>query len=130
MFAPIWNVKQFDFTHRKDPIRCYLSKVRLDLVAIAMKAYSAFPKAPALLEHHHQIVLCHIQDTGWERVLPHCRDAVGVFYSPSRLGWSQLEGRVWFILFSGALAQTETQTQGAVPTFFNCNRYSTSASMI
>ena len=24
-----------------------------------------FPKAPALLEPHHQIVLCHIQDTCW-----------------------------------------------------------------
>ena len=30
---------------------------------IAMKWYSAFPKAPALLEPYHQIVLCHIQDT-------------------------------------------------------------------
>ena len=30
---------------------------------MAMKGYSAFPKAPALLEPHHQIVYCHIQDT-------------------------------------------------------------------
>ena len=29
---------------------------RVDLGAIAMKRYSAFPKAPALLESHHQIV--------------------------------------------------------------------------
>ena len=34
---------------------------RLDLRARAMKKYSAFPKAPALLEPHHQIVLCHIR---------------------------------------------------------------------
>ena len=29
---------------------------RVDLGAIAMKGYSAFPKAPAFLEPHHQIV--------------------------------------------------------------------------
>ena len=29
---------------------------RLDLGAMAMKGYSIFPKAPALLEPHHQIV--------------------------------------------------------------------------
>ena len=28
---------------------------------MAMKGYSAFPKAPALLEPHHQIVYCHIR---------------------------------------------------------------------
>ena len=30
---------------------------------MAMKGYSAFPKAPALLEPHHQIVYGHILDT-------------------------------------------------------------------
>ena len=30
---------------------------------MAIKGYSAFPKAPALLEPHHQIILCYIQDT-------------------------------------------------------------------
>ena len=29
---------------------------RVDLGALAMKGYSAFSKAPALLEPHHQIV--------------------------------------------------------------------------
>ena len=37
-------------------------RVRVDLGATAMKGCSAFPKAPASLEPHHQIVLCHIQD--------------------------------------------------------------------
>ena len=32
-------------------------RARVDLEAIAMKEYSAIPKAPALLEPHHQIVL-------------------------------------------------------------------------
>ena len=32
-------------------------RARVDLGAMAMKGYSAFPKAPALLEPHHQIVI-------------------------------------------------------------------------
>ena len=39
--------------------------------AMAMKEYSAFLKAPALLEPHHQIILCNIQDTRWRGLLPH-----------------------------------------------------------
>ena len=48
------NVKQFYLTNRKDPIRCYCS-VRVDLVAMAMKGYFIFLKAPGL-EPHHQII--------------------------------------------------------------------------
>ena len=33
---------------------------------MAMKMYSAFPKAPALLKPDHKIVSCHIQDILWE----------------------------------------------------------------
>ena len=36
-------------------------RARVNLGAMAMKRYSAFPKAPALLEPHHRIVQCHIQ---------------------------------------------------------------------
>ena len=48
-----------------------------------MKEYSAYLKAPALLEPHHRIILCHIQDTclGWGLTL--CRGAIGVFFSPN-----------------------------------------------
>ena len=45
-------------------------RARVDLGAMAMKRYSAFPKAPALLEPHYQIVLCHIQDTRWASLTP------------------------------------------------------------
>ena len=41
--------------------------VRVDRGVIAMKGYSAFPKAPAFLELNHHIVYCHIQDTRWGR---------------------------------------------------------------
>ena len=53
---------------------------RVDLGVMAMKGYSAFPKALALLEPHHQIVYYHIQDTpcGGDGGggLPLCRGAV------------------------------------------------------
>ena len=58
---------------------------RVDLGAMVMKGYSTFPKAPALLEPHHPIILCQSR-TFIGGVLPLCREAVGVFYSPSRLG--------------------------------------------
>ena len=56
----------------------------VDLGMMAMKGYSAFLKAPALLEAHHQIALCHISRT-LTVGLPLCRDEASVFYSPSRL---------------------------------------------
>ena len=38
------------------PYQLLRLQARVDLGAVAMKEYSAFPKAPALLELHHQIV--------------------------------------------------------------------------
>ena len=38
-------------------------QARVDLGVMAMKGYSTIFKSPASLEPHHQIVLCHIQDT-------------------------------------------------------------------
>ena len=38
----------------------------MDSGTMTMKGYSAFPKAPGSLMPHHQIGLCHIQDTRWE----------------------------------------------------------------
>ena len=58
-------------------------QARVNLGVMAMEEYSAFSKAPALLKPHHQIVY---KDTRWGGVVPLCRDAVGVFYRPSRLG--------------------------------------------
>ena len=40
-----------------------------DLGAMAMKGYTAFPKASALLEPHHKIALCHIQVTRWSGLI-------------------------------------------------------------
>ena len=57
--------------------------------AMAEKGYSAFPKAPTLMEPHHQNVL--VSYTGHslrEEALLLCRDAVGVFYIPSWMGLS------------------------------------------
>ena len=46
-----------------------LFQARVDLGEMAMKGYYAFPKAPALLELHHQIALCYIQNTHLEGCL-------------------------------------------------------------
>ena len=63
----------------------------VDLCAMVMKGYSTFPKVPALLEPHEQIVQCHIKDICWGGVfLPLSRDAVGVFYSPSQADWDSI----------------------------------------
>ena len=48
-------------------------QARVDLVAKAIKWYSAFPKAPALLEPHHQIAYCYI-------VYKNCRSPAFLFY--------------------------------------------------
>ena len=42
-------------------------RARVDLGAMAMNGYSAFSKAPALLEPPHYVVSCHKQDTLWGR---------------------------------------------------------------
>ena len=59
-------------SYRQDLIGCY---------------HSAYPKAPALLEPHHQIVYYHIQNICWGLVLHLCRDAVGVFLSHGEFGF-------------------------------------------
>ena len=46
----------FYLTNREDPYQVLPFQVRMDLGAMAMKGYSTFPKTPALLEPHHQIV--------------------------------------------------------------------------
>ena len=74
-------------------------RARVDLGAMTIKGYSAFLKVPALLEPHHECVLCHIQDIrwwGWGGVLPFCRDVVGIYHSPSQLGHVQSVGILSF----------------------------------
>ena len=58
-------------------------RTRMYLGAMVIKGYSAFPKAHGLLELQ---LFSAISRTlvGW--VLPLCREAVDVFYSPNRLG--------------------------------------------
>ena len=54
MVSSIWPIDQVL------PLRA-----RVDLGAMAIKGYSAFPKVPRLLEPHHQTVYSHKQDTRW-----------------------------------------------------------------
>ena len=55
------------FNLKMGPYQVQPFRARADLGPMEMKGCSAFPKAPASLEPHHQIVQCHIQDThgGW-----------------------------------------------------------------
>ena len=82
-FALSLNVKQFYLTHRYEPIRGYHSGPEWTW---EQWQWRSTPHSQKL----HQIVLCSIQDThcGGGGVLPHSRDIVCVFYSPSRLGKS------------------------------------------
>ena len=52
-------------------------RAKVNLGAMAMKGFSAFPKNPALLEPHNEIA---------EGALPLWRDTVGIFNSPNQLG--------------------------------------------
>ena len=95
-------------------------RTRVDLGAMAMKGYSVFPKAPALLEPHHQIVYCHIQDTRWGVVLPLCREAVGVFYSPSRLGKISVEEKSTYAsVFKVTTATGDATKENPMKTIYN-----------
>ena len=59
-------------------------RARVDLGAMAMKGCSAFPKVITGTSSSDCLV-SYNQDTHCG-VLPRCREAVGVFYSPSRQG--------------------------------------------
>ena len=59
-----------------------------------IKEYSTFSKASELQRHHQiqfSVTLNCIFRTLVESVLPLSRDAVGVFYSPSRLGLRKID---------------------------------------
>ena len=71
---------------------------------MAMKAYSAFPKAPTLLELHYHMQFSIISRTLVRGLLPFCRDAVDVFYWPCRLDNRDLE--IILILFMTPLTYT------------------------
>ena len=56
-------------------------QARVDLGVMVMKGYSSFPKPPTLLEPRIRLFSV-ISRTFIEEVLPLCREAVSVFYSP------------------------------------------------
>ena len=65
-------------------------RVRANLRAIAVNVYSTFPKAQALLEPHHQIVQCHIQDTRWGSLTPLQRCSLCILQPFFLIGYDQL----------------------------------------
>ena len=78
------NNKYEDYSPKTLHDKNHLTSFQKFRQLIQWKRYSAFPKAPALLEPPYQIVLCNISGHSlWGGVLTLCRDAIGVFYSLS-----------------------------------------------
>ena len=63
---------------------------RVDLKVMAMEGYSAFLKASALLETSSSGCLVSYPGYSLGGVLPLCREAVDVFYSPSQMSHKRL----------------------------------------
>ena len=82
LFALSLNVKQFYLTNREDPFRCYHSRPECVLQILQSSSIIGVSLSDCLESYPE-----HSLERG---VLPHCRDAVGVFYSPSRLDKASL----------------------------------------
>ena len=62
--------------------------VRVDLRAMTVNGYSAFSKAPALLEPYNQIVLCYTQDTRWGGSEPSA-EVQSVYFTAFLADWTK-----------------------------------------
>ena len=72
------------------PYQVLPCRARLDQGAMAMKGCSVFPKAPALLGPHHQIVSCHIKDTHLGGGLTHLQSCSRYILQPQATGQSKV----------------------------------------
>ena len=79
------------FDPYRGPYQVFPLQTRVDLRAMAIKGYSTFPKAPALLEPRHQIVYFHIQETRWGRLRQRCNRCI-LQPQPTRqwVGWFEV----------------------------------------
>ena len=87
LFALILNVKQLFLTHRYDLIRCYHSRLEWTREQCQWRGTPHFPK----LKYYWSLTIWLFSVISRtlvvEMALPLYRDAVRVFFSPSRLGW-------------------------------------------
>ena len=88
LFIYSLNVKQFYSTHREDPFRCYLSSSEWTWEQWQWRGtlYSPKPQGWWLTFRWFNVISWTLVMLG---VLTLCRNAVSVFYSPSRLGGSK-----------------------------------------
>ena len=63
---------------------------RVDLESMAMKGYTASPKAPALQEPHDQIAYCYIQDPRYKESYPSAE--MQSVYPTTSANWSSKTG--------------------------------------
>ena len=96
LFSCIWPIVRI--------LLCATIRARVDLGAMAMKGYSAFPKAPALLELYDQMQFCIIYRTlvGWGVLLPLQRCSRCILLAPAYWAGRYLSspnqlqsGRMW-----------------------------------
>ena len=83
-------------------------RVGVDLRAMTMKEYSAFLKAPALVELHHQIIKYHIKDTRWGNLISQLKCSRCILQPQlTRLHYLWLEITVYYFQKSRRRSQTE-----------------------
>ena len=109
------------------------SPSRVDLVAIAMKGYSTFHKAPRL-DIRRQIVLCHTQDICWGILTPlqRCSRCI-LHFKPTRLllKWGTIRQfnillpRSWFASMVWSTASESTALIATREKFLELSRYCT-----
>ena len=78
---------------------------RVVLGAIAMKGYSAFPKAPALPELHHQFSVISRTLIWWEESYPFAK--MQLVYSTAQADWEKIA--TGFKLSKAELKKTDKQ---------------------
>ena len=71
------------------PYQVLAVRFRVDQGVMVIKGQSTFLKATGL-EPHHQIVLCHIQDTRWMVEFYRSAEMQSV-YSPSPTDWARID---------------------------------------
>ena len=86
LFAFSLNVKQYYLAHRNDPIGCYHPGPKLTWEWWQWRGTLNSPKLQYDWSHTIRFFSVMSRTLVGVGVLPHCRDAVGVFYSLSQLG--------------------------------------------
>ena len=102
----------FYLTHRYSPIRCYHAGSEWTLEQWQWRGASHSPKPQHYRNFTIRLFSVISRTFVRERVLPLCRGAVNVFYSPSRLGKKNKEWiNEWLIFFKNVVCYKSMKTE-------------------